>query len=101
MIQCAHAGSKKKGSYFKARYKRIALRRGKKKAIVAVAHKILMGAYYVLKHEVAYKDAGENYFDQLHRQSTINYHLSRLRQLGICLPKAQLLQVETVPASLS
>lgn len=97
LVQAAHAGARTKGSYLKARYKRLAQRRGNKKAIVGVAHKMLQGVYYILKHKVPYKDLGESFFDQLHRQSIIRYHLSRLRQLGIAVPPIS--QLHTVSLS--
>lgn len=101
LVQAAHAASRTKGSYLRARYKRLALRRGKKRAIVGVAHKILKGVYYILKHKVSYKDAGENFFDQLHRQQVIRYHASRLRQLGIQLPSLAQLQAHEVTVSIN
>ncbi len=53
----AHAAAKSKGTYLSERYGQIARRRGKKKAIVAVAHEILLAAYRVL-------DTGEPYHDR-------------------------------------
>jgi transposase InsO family protein len=48
LVQVAHAASKTKNTYLKDRYHRIAGRRGKKRAVIAIAHKILIFAYHVL-----------------------------------------------------
>jgi transposase len=46
-----------------AQFRRLAARRGKQRAIVAVAHTILVAAFYILKREEAYREAGGNYFE--------------------------------------
>jgi len=69
-----------------ARYKRIAFRRGKGKAIVAVGHSMLQAIYYMLKYGMPYQDLGVDYYDRLHRESSIRYHLSRLAQMGVQMP---------------
>ena len=88
-MQCAHAAAKTKRSYLGARYKRIAYRRGKGKAIIAVGHSMLQAIYYMLKYGMPYQDLGADYYDKLNRQSSIRYHLSRLTQLGVQLPTGQ------------
>jgi transposase len=65
LIQAAWAAVRNTGSYLSALYHRLAPRRGKKKAIVAVAHSILVSIYHVLKNQVSYKDLGTNYFDKI------------------------------------
>ena len=82
LVQVAWAASHKKNSYFQAQYRRLAGRRGKKKAIVAVAHSILTVTYFVLKFERSYKDLGGDYFDQISRERVRKYHIKRLEGLG-------------------
>jgi transposase len=82
LVQVAWAASHKKNSYFQAQYRRLAGRRGKKKAIVAVAHSILTVTYYILKFERTYKDLGGDYFDRLSRDKIRRYHVKRLQDLG-------------------
>jgi transposase len=82
LTQVAWAASHKKNSYFQAQYRRLAGRRGKKKAIVAVAHSILIVTYYILKFERSYKDLGGDYFDRLSRDKICRYHVKRLQDLG-------------------
>jgi len=61
MIEVAWAAIKKKGSYFKDKYYRLKARRGAKKAIVAIAHRILLGIYHVIKDGGDFRDLGEDY----------------------------------------
>lgn len=61
MIEVAWAAIKKKGSYFKDKYYRLKARRGAKKAIVAIAHRILLGIYHVIKDGAEFRDLGEDY----------------------------------------
>jgi transposase len=82
LVQVAWAASHKKNSYFQAQYRRLAGRRGKKKAIVAVAHSILTVTYYILKLERSYKDLGGDYFDRISRDRIRRYHTKRLESLG-------------------
>lgn len=82
LVQVAWAASRKKGSYFQAQYRRLAGRRGKKKAIVAVAHSILTATYYILKFERSYNELGGDHFDRLSRDRIRRYHVKRLQNLG-------------------
>ena len=61
MLEVAWAAIKKKGSYFKEKYYRLKARRGARKAIMAIAHRILLGIYHVIKDGVEFRDLGEEY----------------------------------------
>jgi hypothetical protein len=63
---------------------------GDKKAIVAVAHSILVIAYHVLRDGVSYRELGSDYFDRLQAQPLTRYHTQRLAALGytVTLTKA-------------
>ena len=80
--EVAWAVSRHKGTYLHAQFHRLARRRGKYKAILAVAHSVLVIAYHVLRDRRPYTDLGADYFDRLDVQRVERYHLSRLRQLG-------------------
>lgn len=80
--QAAWAASHSKRTYCSAQYRRLAGRRGKKRAIIAVAHTLLVAGYSMLKNSCPYQDLGENYFDRINRQNRQRYHVNRLRQLG-------------------
>ena len=63
LTQCAKAARTAKNSYFAAQYQRIAARRGKNRATIAVAHSMLIAIYHVLKNQIPFRDLGANYYD--------------------------------------
>jgi transposase len=82
LVQAAHAAVKVKQTYLAAQYHRLAARRGKKKAIGAVAHSILVIAYYMLVRKEPYQEAGADFFDRLNPEAIANRLVQRLHQLG-------------------
>jgi len=82
LVQAAHAAVRVKNTYLAAQYRRLAGRRGKKKAIGAVAHSILVMAYYMLSRQEPYREAGADFFDRLNSETTAQRLLKRLQQLG-------------------
>ena len=82
MIQAAQAARRKKGSYASALYKRLAGRRGKKRAIVAVARSLLVSIYHMLTRQEAYKDLGNEYFQERRKESKVDYLTKQLLKLG-------------------
>lgn len=82
LIEAAHGAGRTKNKYLSSQYHRIGARRGKKKALVAVGHSILVIAYHVLTRKQAYSDLGANYFDERDRQAVTKRCLSRLQRLG-------------------
>jgi transposase len=82
LVQAAVCASRKKGSYFKEKFWRLKARRGGKRAAMAIAHKILVAAYYMLRDECDYKDLGGTYLDQLAPEKTKMALVKRLEQLG-------------------
>lgn len=82
MTQCGWAASKKRDSYFQARYHRIKARRGKKKAVVAVAASMLRAAYHIMKNGTEYRELGHDFHDHLHRKRTVQRLARRLEKLG-------------------
>jgi transposase len=82
LCEAAWAASRTKGTYLAALFRRIAARRGRKRAIVAVAHAILIIAYQMLKNNEPYRELGENYFDTIKPQKTADRLVHRLHQMG-------------------
>lgn len=82
LTQAAWGATKRKGRYLSAQYRRLAPRRGKNRAIVAVGHTILVAAYYILRDGVEYHELGGDHFDQLRRERTVANLVSRLQRLG-------------------
>lgn len=82
LVEAAWAAVRSKNTYIAALYKRLAPRRGKNRAIIAVARTILQSAWHILSEDVEYKELGANHFDRLNRDKTRNYFVKRLQRLG-------------------
>ena len=82
LTQAAISASRTKGTYFNTMYHRLAARRGKNKAIIAVAHAILVTIYHMLKNGSSYQDLGVNHYDEINRQATIKRSVKRLESMG-------------------
>lgn len=85
MVQVAHAASRKKGSYLAALYGRLAARRGKKRAIIAVARSILVSIFHMLQRIEPYQDLGADYFTQRRKEAKMDYLLRQLEKLGVSI----------------
>jgi hypothetical protein len=81
LVQAAHALARTK-TYLAAQFRRIAARRGKKRAAVAVAHSILTIAYHLISRQETYKDLGVDYFDKKRPESVKKRLIKRLEKLG-------------------
>jgi hypothetical protein len=82
LVESARAAVCKRNCYLAARYRRLVKRRGDKKAIVAVAHSILVIAYHLLRDGASYRELGGDYFDHLNADRLTRYHTKRLAALG-------------------
>jgi transposase len=82
LVEAAHAAAHTKNTYLSAQYRRLAARRGKKKAMIAVGHSILVIIYHLLDQQVGYEELGSNYFDERDRQATEKQLVRRLEKLG-------------------
>lgn len=93
LTEAAWAAVHQKGSYLAGLYRRLAPRRGKKRAIIAVARTILQAAWYILQQDIDYRDLGGNYFERLNQEKTTTYLTKRLEKLGY---KVELKRTERV-----
>jgi transposase len=82
LVEAAHAASHTKATYLSAHYHRLAARRGKKKAIVAVAHTILGIAYHLLRNGTVHEEVGDRYYDERDREALQRKYVRRLEELG-------------------
>jgi transposase len=80
--QCAWAAARTKNTYLSLQFRRLAAKRGKKRAIIAVAHSILIIAYCMQKNQCEYRDLGSDYFDRLNADGLKRYLVRRLEGLG-------------------
>jgi hypothetical protein len=72
LVEAANAAARAKGTYLRDKFFRLKARRGYKRAVVAIAHKILVAIYHMLSQQVSYNDLGDLYLDKLNKN-----HLTR------------------------
>jgi transposase len=82
MVQCAWAATRTKGSYLGAFFRRVLVRRGHLKALVAVAHKLVLIVYNILKKKEAYRELGADYYDRKNAAKVAARSVARLERLG-------------------
>lgn len=82
LVEAAHAASHQKHTYLAAQFSRLATRRGKKRAAVAVAHSILVIAFHLIRNGTVFQDLGPAYFDQRKADSLQHQLVKRLERLG-------------------
>jgi transposase len=82
LVQVAWAASHTKDTYLAAQYRRLAGRRGKKRALVALGHTILVIIYHLLRDQTTYRELGPDYFDRLDTERLTRTLVRRLERLG-------------------
>lgn len=91
--QAAWAASRTKDTWLKARYHRLAARRGKKRALVAIGRSILVSIWHMLSRRVPYQDLGADYYDQRRKETKVEYLTKQLARLGFTV------QLNPLPAA--
>ncbi len=81
LVQCAYAAIRTQDSFFNARYHRLAARRGKKRAVMAIAHSMLKAIWHMLSTGEVYHDLGGDYYNQRNKDAKVAYHTRQLEQL--------------------
>ena len=82
LVEAAHAAGRTRNTYLSAQYRRLASRRGKKRAAVAVGHTMLVIAYHLLQRSCDYEELGGDYFDKRDQQVVERRLVRRLEGLG-------------------
>jgi transposase len=82
LVQAAWAASHTKATYLAAQYRRLAKRRGRKRALVAVGHTLVVIIYHVLKRGTAYADLGPDFLDRLEPERLTRQLVKRLESMG-------------------
>lgn len=82
MTEVAWAAVKKKGSYYKSKFYNLKARRGPKRAIMAIAHRILKAVYAIVKDGATYRELGEDYLALRKKDSRLSYLRSQARKFG-------------------
>jgi transposase len=83
LVQAAWAATHTKATYLAAQYRRLVKRKGRKKALVAVGHSILVIIYHVLQHQRSYQELGGDYFEKQQRESHCHRLVKQLESLGM------------------
>ena len=83
LVQAAWGASLKKNCYLSSQFFRLVKRLGRKKALVAVAHSLLVIIFHVLQNDQTYTELGGDYFDRQHVEQQRDYYLRRLQMLGL------------------
>jgi transposase len=82
LLQVAHAASRQKKCYLAAQFRRIAARRGVKRALMAVAHSILVIIFHLLSEGTTYQERGETFLEERDRQAVERRLIHQLARLG-------------------
>jgi transposase len=93
IVEAANAAGRKKDCYLSTLYRRLALRRGRKRALIALARTILQSCYYMIQRGSNYQDLGADYFDRRDPKGLAARLAKRIEKLGFTvaiqpLPKA-------------
>lgn len=82
ITEAAWAATRTKNTFYSARYHRLAARRGKKRALMAVGHSLLKSVWHILNDTCEYKELGAEYLTQRIEQKRKNYLKKELEALG-------------------
>ena len=82
LVEAARNVSRNPHSYYAALYHRLSQRRGKKRAMVAVAHSLLVAIYHMIKDGTLHHDLGSDHFERLDRGQIARRAVRRLERLG-------------------
>lgn len=82
LVEAARAAARTKDTYLSSQYHRLAARRGKNRAAVAVAHSILTIVYYIVKRKQPYIELGPTYYEERKRETVIKQSIKKLESLG-------------------
>jgi len=81
LVECGWAASRTKNTYMSSKYKSLVGRRGKKRAIIAVGHKILIAAYFIIKDKVEFRELGEDHLNNFRKDKLVAYYKKQLERL--------------------
>jgi transposase len=82
LIRAALNVSRNPNGYYGAMYRRLCRRGSKERALVAVAHALLVTIYHMLQGGTVYQDLGANYFDERRREQSARNAVRHLQRLG-------------------
>jgi len=93
IVEAANAASKKRDCYLSTLYRRIASKRGKKRALIALARTILQSSYHMIKRGSRYAELGADYFERRDPKGLAMRLAKRIEKLGFAVT------VQTLPVA--
>jgi transposase len=85
ICEAAGGAARTQKSYFHAQYNRLCARRGPQRALMAVAHSMIVVGFYLIKRDLQFKDLGADFFDRRHKEHTVRRAVKRLNALGFAV----------------
>lgn len=82
LVECGWAATRTKDTYLRSKYESLVIRRGKKRALIAIGHKILIAAYFILKDKTEYKELGSTYLVDSKKDKRIKRYMKLLKEMG-------------------
>lgn len=83
LAEASWASSRTKNTYLRSKYDSLVPRKGKKKALMAISHKLLVAAYFILRDNSPYKELGHDFLLQKRKTNQVNSYLHKLKELGV------------------
>ncbi len=87
LTELAWGATRTKKSFYKAKYESLVVRRGKKRALIAIGHKILCAAYHIIKNKEAFKELGYEYLAERKKKNRLEYLKRELKEHGYKIEK--------------
>ena len=78
LVECGWGASRT----LRSKYDSLLPRRGKKRALIAIGHKILIASYHILKNKVEYKELGADYLESRRKSKTADSYMKKLKEMG-------------------
>lgn len=82
-MEAGWAASRTKNTYLRSKYESLVGRRGKKRALIALGHKILCAAYFILKNKECYAELGGDYLASRRKKNQVQSYVEKLKNLGV------------------
>ena len=82
LVEASWAASRTKNTYLRSKYESLISHKGKKKALIAIGHKILVAAYFILRDNKPYVELGHEYLLQKRKTNQVNNYLRKLKEIG-------------------
>jgi transposase len=82
LVECARAAIRHKDSYYYAKYGKIAARRGGNRALVAVAHSMILAVFHIIKKHQHFCDLGADFFNTINAERIMKRNVASLQALG-------------------